>query len=390
MGMMEMNPGKSGIAVPKQRMFLWILIVFLLIWIVQNSGKIPLYDFAEYWAAGRVFLSGGNAYDPVQLLEAERLIGWSDKDPIMMWNPPWVLPIVVPITFLNYWPSRGLWLVVSCAFVWVISDWLWRIYGGNYSRRWISWLVPTFFLPVGLALFLGQISPMILFGLAGFLWALKRSRFFLAGVFTILIAVKPHALFLFWVFLLLWILRQRCWKVLIGGSSAFALSSILAILVNPNIFNDYVNSVFSGTGPRIWETPNWGAAILMFYPDIGDWVRYLPSVIGTVIAIWLWHSWRHSFDWQQKLPIILLLSIITCSFTWMFDWIVLLPVVILLLVRFENNYPKQWWIPFGLAAMQPLLAFSQAITHSNFYTIWFPPALWFLYWRGDVTNKGYR
>ncbi len=373
----------------KKRFVLWLAISMLLIWHgiqaerIRNSGRIPLYDFAEYWAACRVFLSGGNPYDPAMLLKEQRLIGWMEKDPIMMWNPPWAIPILIPLSFLGYWPSRGLWLLVSCILLWVACDWFWRLCGGSASRRWLSWLAPAFFLPAALTLFLGQITVLVLSGMAGFLWALKKKRMFLAGIFTILISIKPHLLFLFWVFLVLWILKERYWKVLAGALLSLACASILVISVNPRIFLDYMTSMLSKSGPQIWSTPTWGVAFLMVFPNASTWIRYLPSAIGMLVSIYLWYSWKCIMDWQQRLPIILLLSVTTCAFTWTFDWVVLLPVVILFLCWFEKQPSRYWWLVAGVLAMQPLLVISQATTHTNFYSIWLPPALWFLYWIGS-------
>ena len=97
---------------------------------------------------------------------------------------------------------------------------------------------------------------------------------------------------------------------------------------------------------------------------------------------WLWRSWQPGFDWLRQLPTILLLSVTTSSFTWMFDWVSLLPVVILALFWFNLQPRRLWWLLAALVVMQPLLVFSPAVSHTNFFTIWLPPALWVMYWAG--------
>ncbi len=387
------NYPQLGTLLSKKRVILWLTIGILLIWLsgqlieMCHAGEISLYDFIEYWTASRVFLTGGNAYSYEQLLEAQRLVGWKENTPLMMWNPPWIFPILIPISIFDYWPSRGIWLLINIIIVWKTADWFWRVYGGSFTRRWISWLIPLFFLPVATAIFLGQTIPMVLAGLAGFLQSVAKKKHFLAGIFAFLVSVKPHILFLFWVFLAFWILKHRYWGVLMGALSAFLCAVAIAGLVNPHVFSDYLKAVCSNSGPLIWQTPTWGTALSMLFPNDAKWVRYLPSFLGIAISAYLWNSWKHNFDWLQKLPIIIFLSIITCIFSWSYDWVVLLPVIVLLLCQFERFKTKSWWIfLLILIAMQPLLVYSQIATKSNLSTIWFPPAFWLLFWYSSIID----
>ncbi len=378
----------------RKRLVLWALIAILLLWHAndlrktRDAGKIPLHDFIEYWAAGRVFVSGGNPYNSSELLAAERTAGWTDSKPIMMWNPPWTLPLILPFAFLPYWTGRGCWFVFNFASVLVSADFFWRQYGGSVSRRWISWLAVLFFIPVGTSLYAGQISPLVLAGLAGFAWALSRNRTMLAGVFTLALAVKPHLLYLFWLFLLLWMVKKRDWRVLSGALVAVFVSSLIVVLVDRTIFLDFYQAIISpSSGPQIWQTPTWGVALLMLFPKASAWVRFIPSALGIVLSFWLWRNWSADFSWQRHLPVIILLSVTSSSFTWMFDWVVLLPVVVLILCWFSADPARRWWLLAGLAIMQPMLVFSPAVSRTNFYTLWLPPALWLLYWIGSVSQR---
>ncbi len=379
----------------KKRLILWSVILILLLWHIgriqeiRDAGKIPLYDFAEYWAACRAFLAGLNPYSPSTLLTIQRELGWTDPKPIMMWNPPWILPLLIPFSFNSFWLARGLWFLLNVILALIAADWFWRLYGGPPSRRWISWLATILFIPVGTSLFLGQISPLVLAGLCGFLWALRKKRPLLAGAFTILISIKPHLLYLFWLFMLFWILRERMWKVLWGALLSLTLLSLIVILINPLPFTNYFTSINSDTGPQIWQTPTWGVALLMLLPKAGRWLRFVPSAAGIVVALWLWRSWGRRLDWKSHLPTIILLSITSTSFTWMFDWVVLLPVVILLLCWFCEQPAGRWWLLAALAIMQPLLVFSPAVSRTNFYTIWLPPTLWLLYTAGSLSRRSF-
>jgi hypothetical protein len=83
------------------------------------------------------------------------------------------------------------------------------------SKRWVAWLLGFSFIPVLQALDVGQISPLILLGVTGFLYFTHSCRWTLAGCCTVLISIKPQLLYLFWPILILWDFRGKHSKVLI-------------------------------------------------------------------------------------------------------------------------------------------------------------------------------
>jgi hypothetical protein len=376
----------------RKRFFLWFLLMLLLGWHVlelrelRNEGKIPLNDFIEYWSASKAFIQRQNPYSSSVLLEIQKAAGGTQREPLMMWNPPWTLPLLLPFSAMSYWTGRGLWYLFNLVMIFMIADWYWRLYKGRSSRRWMSWLAVLFFVPAGTALFLGQISPLLLAGLSGFLWALEKKRPGIAGAFLLLLAVKPHVLYLFWVFLLFWIFRERKWIVLFGGVTAVALSSLLALLINTSVFPDFWHSINSPSGPMIWQTPTWGIALHLMFPGLSKWIQFVPSVLGILAACLLWCTWRQDFDWKRYLPPILLLSIVTGSFTWPFDWVIFLPIVVLVLIWFQENPFRRWWLAGGLALIIVGTFVQPFIVHNYFYSIWLPPALSLVYLAGATAN----
>jgi hypothetical protein len=376
-----------------KRILLWAIIFALMMWQAAELRKmiethlIPLNDFMAYWGACRIFISGGNPYDAMQMLGVQRSIGWAELSPGMMWNPPWTFPLLLPLYFVPYWMGREICLILGLELVLLAADWYWRHSGGLESCRWMSWLGALLFFPIGMALFLGQISTLVLIGSVGFLWAQHNKHFFTAGVFTLLIAIKPHLLYLFWIFLILWIIKEKRWRVLGGMLGSLSLFSLMALLLNHTVFLDYYNAVRSPLGPTIWITPTWGVALLMLFPSAGGWIRFIPSVLGMAVAVRQWFSWRHAFEWEKHWPVIALLSVTTSSFAWTFDWVVLLPVVILILGRFQAHPMRNWFLLFAYAVTQVLLIPLSNSGRDYFSTIWLPPALWLLYWIGSLLER---
>ena len=390
---MSVNIGRSGNGVRTRRILVWGLILLLSGWYgvqlkqAATAGRLPLYDFIEYWAAGRLLIQGENPYSPQGMLAIQRIIGWTDARPIMMWNPPWSLLFVLPFAVLPYWPGRALWFLFHLSITIASAGWLWRYYGGPDNRKWIAWLAAIVFLPVPTAMYLGQISPLILAGIALFLWAVDRQKAVIAGISVLLIAVKPHLAYLFWLILLFWTLRTRQWKLLLCAAISVILPLLVVLLINPSVLGQYVGGLRSEVSPVIWQTPTWGVALLMLFPGAGDWLRFSPTILGLALAVVLWVRWKSAFSWKAHMIPILLLSVITSSFTWMFDWVVLLPVLTLILVWFQARPTRKWWLPVSFLVMQFILVLQPSVARSNFYTIWIPPALAALFLAGRRAAK---
>jgi hypothetical protein len=130
----------------------------------------------------------------------------------------------------------------------------------------------------------------------------------------------------------------------------------------------------------MWQTPTWGVALHMLFPGMGKWIQFFPSFVGLLLAWPLWRRWRRDFEWRKYSPTIILMSVITSSFTWTFDWLVLLPVVIVILTWFQTKFIYRYWLMAGLALVYVATVVQPFIVRNYFYSIWLPPALWLLYY----------
>ena len=74
-------------------------------------------DFSQYWAAGRLNLSGRNPYSPVDIYEQQLAIQPQKDRPTMMWNPPWTLAVTMPVGMMPYVSARLLWLVIQLVII---------------------------------------------------------------------------------------------------------------------------------------------------------------------------------------------------------------------------------------------------------------------------------
>lgn len=342
----------------------------------RGLSSLALLDFVEYWAAGRLNLHGENPYDPVQVDQLERSVG-RDKDGILMWNPPWTLALVMPLGLLDCRVAHVFWLGLHLMVLVWCADALWRVYGGAAETRMQARMLAFAFVPTLFCLTVGQIGPLLLLGAVAFLVAIKQGRDGWAGAATVLLAVKPHLAYLFWIVLLLWIVRQRRWAVLGGGVLTGGLALGVALLFNPHVLNQYWYT-FTHQPPSQYRSPTLGMALRLFVGEEHFRLQFLPMLPGLAWLALYWRRQRQDWDWSERLPILLLMSMLTAPYgAWLFDLILLLVPV---LQRAAAVRRDAWHAPLAVfAVLNGLVVVQLTFEVEYFYFLWMAPALLLAY-----------
>jgi hypothetical protein len=340
-------------------------------------------DFIEYWAAARLLLNGDDPYAPSQLLKIQQTLGWTQPVPLIMWNPPWTLSLTFPLGLLDYETAQFLWFLVHALIIFVGARLLWQIYGGADRTSRLSWAIALTFAPTYFVLLLGQIGPLILLGVLGFLYFIRRGAGGLAGASMTLVSIKPHLLYLMGLAFFLWILNRRQWKALVGFIVAGAVIVSVPLSLNTAIYSQYLQ-LFASDGivrPLDWATPSLGTALGEIFSIRGSWVRWLPSFGGAIWFLCYWSRRAAMWDWLHEAPLILLVSVATASFAWTFDQIVLLPALIqcgLWLFRSDDLSRRRIFVAVYLGISLTLLI-SKVFVRNDFWYFWAAPAFLIFY-----------
>ena len=290
---------------------------------------LPRQDCLIYWAAGRLFLFGGDPYSISSLQVIERSAGWTNAVPLPMLYPPWVLPFFAPLGALPFWSAHYLAFTISLGIEILCSLALWDYFGGEKRQRWIGVLVLLTFLPAASAEQYGQITPLILGGLTIFLLALRRQWFVLAGVPLVLFVVKPHLLYLVLLAILLWSIQNRRWAIPLSATLCG-----VAATVAPIAFNHKVLSYFHGTVPAALINPcGIGGYLRSVFGWQHVWLQFLPCVVGLGWFAVYWMRHRMTWAWEERIPLLLLVSIGSAAYFWKHDFILGLPAVIALAIQ---------------------------------------------------------
>ncbi len=352
-----------------------------LAFIARNKGGPWTNDILAYWSYARVMWNGGNPYDynHVVALQAEYGLPTTSYTPLHY--PPWALPLILPFGLLEFSTSQVAWLLFQVGLVVFCSQRIWHLYGGSPQHKWLAWFISFTFMPTFSSLALtGQITPLMLLGATMFLhWVDRPSRGWLAGAFTILLAIKPQAFYLFFIVLLFWVITKHRWNTLVGLGVGVLSGSLAAMLIQPSIFSQYLEAVVSHP-PAGGATPTIGYfARLLFAPQAFA-LQWIGPALGVTWLLFYWARCRKAWDWRRHLPVVLCVSAITSFYTFTYDHIVLLiPAIALLLLAFRSH---QRTAGLALAAAYILTNLAYFILHlrlDDSWFLWFPVAILALY-----------
>jgi hypothetical protein len=294
---------------------------------LSDPANVSLQDFVEYWAAGRANARGDNPYEAAVLFGYEKQVSPDLTDAIMMWNPPWTLTVAIPFGVLPARVSHLPWLLLNLAILLGCADWLWRYYGGPARDRWLACVVALGFVPTFFVLRMGQISPLILLGVVGFLYFEQRGRWGWAGAVVALAAVKPHLVYLFAVALGLWALERRRWWIFLGGGLTLLGLMILPLACNPQVLQQYRHAMTHQ--PPQMLSPTLGALLRLAFGLHHLWLQLVPQFFGLAWLGIYWLRHRKDWVWAEQTPVLLLASFLTTSYgAWPFDHVVVLVAVI--------------------------------------------------------------
>jgi hypothetical protein len=377
-------------ALREQRSRRWILlavglVILVALWrlapAVLSVNRFPVDDFVEYWAAGRLNLTGGDPYSLEELAPLQRTVGLGDEATIRMWNPPWTFALVMPFALFSYPVGRLLWLLLNLSLLVAAVTYIWWYYDGPPKRRWVALLVLVTYMPALFVLRMGQIAPLMLAGLLGFLHFEERRRWFLAGAFAALVAIKPHLIYLFWIALLLWIIDRRVWKVPLGTLAALGSGIVVAWLANHEAVNQYLAAAAEYL-PWDWATPTIGGGLRYAFGYQHVWLLWLAPLAGGLWFLWYWRRQRLAWTWGQQLPLLLVVSLATTPYGWEYDQVVAL-VPILQAAIWIVTVPwsrASTLLVIGYLALNGLALTINVARINAFWYLWLAPAflLWYL------------
>jgi len=350
---------------------IWQLVLF------YPEVQQPVSDFTEYWAAGRLLLQGENPYDPVQMGAMQRALGRPNVNPLLMYNPPWTLSVLLPFAVLSYGLGKLAWILFQGAALLFSVDRLWQLYGGDPRLRWLAWGLGVSFVPVLFALNEGQLMPLVLLGLVAFLEFVDHQHGGWAGAALVVASFKPQLLYLLLLAVLCWVVSRHQWKVIWGGLGGLAAMLVIPAALRPQLIPEYLYFVLHEPLSR-WAPPTLGTLLRLWWGHEHFWLQFMPVLIGLAWFIWLWSSERQHWDWRKHLPRLLLASMTLNAYGWVHDQTILLIAVIAMAVPLIQKAARPWLLGAAGAyfILNGVLIALQLARVGELGYVWLAPVWW--------------
>jgi hypothetical protein len=280
-------------------------------------------DFVSYWATGRQLVHHGNPYDHDAIAALEHSAGLNVGAVLIMRNPPWALPLALPLGFLPLRVAAILWSFPLLACLLLSVRMLRELHGSPPNR--IHWLAFAF-TPAIICLTMGQTTLFALLGLVLFLRFHARRPYF-AGASLWLCALKPHLFLPFAVVLLAWIVVSRSYKILAGAAAALAVSSAIAFFIDPSAWADYATLMRS---PSVTHDfiPCIAVAMRLWINPRATWLQYLPAALACAWALVYYWRRRGAWDWITCASPLMLVSLVAAPYCWFYDQCLAIPALL--------------------------------------------------------------
>lgn len=340
-------------------------------------------DFVQYWTASHLLMNGQNPYDR-SAVDAVQL-GLAMKDhPILMWNPPNIVPLIIGFSVLPFAWAVDLWLVVSVILfltaVMLVIPVPRRMRPVDALIRNRLALVYLFsFYPLFLMLSYGQISSVLLASFAGYLFfACGKDRAglkdtFIGGMCLGIGTIKPHLLWVPYLMVVYDSLSHRTFRTLWGLILCTVGLYMVTLLTFPSILGDYLSAWRES--PIYWKTPTIGSWLQEITELHQLWVRLLPTLVAaiTIIIIFYLKYVRNGVSAEISYEILVgavPASLIFSPYGWVYDQLLLIPLGIWMLSRSKG-------VGVSLIVCNIVMMSMGAIGQE--VMVWFPLAYLFLF-----------
>jgi hypothetical protein len=289
-------------------------------------------DFVVYWATGQQLVHHGNPYDATNMGQTEHSAGFEGKGVYYMRNPPWSLPLALPLGLASARVMALPWSLLMLAILIACVRMLWQMFGKPGTHlEWLGYC----FAPALICVIAGQTAIFLLLGLVLFLRLYARHPFW-AGAALWFCTLKPHLFLPFGVVLLLWIVLTRSYRILLGAIAATAASCAVTEVLDPQAWSQYLQWAHrSGIANEF--IPCLSVMLRDAINPAAHWLVFVPAVAGCAWAlVYLWQH-RRAWDWIEHGNLVMLVSIFAAPYCWLWDHSLAIPALLYGVARTQSR-----------------------------------------------------
>lgn len=349
----------------------------------RQYGSFGTGDFIEYYAAYQLYSADLNLYDRALILAKERPLGWSGDEPLMMFNPPWLLTVMSPVLELSFPRAAQLWLAVNLVLYLGAVYCLAGTMNSGSASALRALVLALLFYPAWSAVSAGQISILLAATFVFAFVALNFRRDTLAGALLVFATFKPHLLYLVWILLGWWLLINRRWRVVAGFCGAMAALAAATFSQSPSALEHWRDQL--GSEPWYYTGATLSGWLRMQLPDV--WLGFpmwriavvlpLLTLVGVLLA---GQRLQLRTRLLELIPGLACVSLMTAPFGWLFDQAYALPAAAALGATDENGSRRGTLTLLLFLVLQGAVVLLRAAgVHMHHDFFWYTPVL-FLLW----------
>jgi hypothetical protein len=313
-------------------------------------------DFRLVWLAGKLWLSGENPYSSAFARHYLALFGPSIN---MYWSyPPWWYPISAPLGLAPFDVAFRLWLLADTGLT-VVGTWLVAraVALRRTSEPWPVFLVGLAFActmqATEIAIYIGQTSFVVYFGLAAVISGLLTSKQILVIVGLFFMALKPHLGLVAFISVLA--LPNYRWTTVAAGALCLLAATGTSDYVNT--FKGFIENLalYAHPGNSLNNPENLTGVTnivnaLFDTPSNSLFSVFLALVAsaGGFVALWLYRDAEASGNQESKLSSLMVFVALTLLFVPLHAYDMVPLTIVLILGLFITSV---WKYPILVAAV---------------------------------------
>ncbi len=304
------------------------------------EGSFGRFDFLEYWAGSQLFLTHQNPYDIDAVKDLQSSLK-DHADVILLWNPPLAFPLFFYLALFPYQIAAKIWFLIKLFIFGFTFLGLSKFFKSDYRIEGLrTVLCIGSFYPLYSLLVFEQIGAFLLLGSAMFILNYRLGKNLRAGLWLSLTLIKPHCLFLLYLWIGLEALRSRNVKLILGIALGATGLLLLPLLYEPRVLEWYLEAI--STPPIYWKTPTIGSLVQGMTDVHHPIMRMAPALLLGCLLIPSFYA--KSLNLERVL-FIMPLSFLVSPYGWAFDMVLLLPTALWIMTD------RRQWIRVSLVAI---------------------------------------
>ena len=324
---------------PKLR--LRVLVIILLptfVWLGINSAHIRdarKQDFAAYWQAGHMILSGQDVYNSAEWIAERELRGTAfHSEPTFHYPLPFAV-LFSPLALLPIQTAYGIWLFFELIALLSSIILLLNFYP-NRGRYFELYIVAGVFLfrPAFAVIFNGQILAFILFALSMAIRLFHHRHMFWGGFILGLLALKPNIGVPVLGLAIVWLFMEKNWKGILGVGSGCVILFLLGFAIDANWVLEYLPAGGDALYKYHMSVPTlWGVMGRLF---ASDQVSFIASIAAVFVVLWI-EIYILLYAKYPRQPLEVFASIVPAAllaapYAWSHDQILLIPSMLYVMI----------------------------------------------------------